>query len=308
VSELQKRYGRYILLPSNFASVINVKGDEFVINQAYKYGHIKTEEDRVWLENQLVHQNKNLRRFVSVLPRIREEFSHHSLVIRPHPTDSHAFWKEATKNIENTHVIYEGSPTPWLLGADAIFHHGCSTGVEARIMGRCAIAFHPEWDARFDLHPSTRIGPVAREDESLVEFIRNSIEYPDRCFLRTEEAENYICAVEGEFASERILDVLDAVQLNLGELDLTWGNPRAAIVKLHEIWRKVRRNVNPFADSLSEKRLRTKQRSRQKWPGATRAEVASLVSQFDRITGRFSGLVVADVLPDLFCIYSKEGN
>lgn len=308
VAEIRKRYGRYILLPSNFSSVINVKGDNFVMQQAKKYGYIDKDEDRQYLEKLLDHQRRNLHHFVAALRRIRKEAPDHAIVIRPHPTDAHEFWNRAVEGIDNAHVVYEGGPTPWLLGADVIFHHGCSTGIEARILGRCAIAFHPVWDEEFDKHPSTMIGPVARDEDSLLDFMRQSIQLPEGCSLASEEAEQYICSVEGKFASERILDVLSDIAWEPDTLNLSWSNPRAALVRIHESWRRVRKSLNVFNYRNTDKRERKLLRSRQKWPGATNGEIADLLKQFSNMNGSITGVRSMEIAPDLFCIMEHEDN
>ncbi len=302
VADIQARFGRYILLPSNFSSVINVKGENFVIEQAEKYGYIDNDEDRRYLEGLIAHQRSNLLRFVAVLERIRKEIPGHAIIIRPHPTDDHEFWNQAVKGIVNAHVIYEGSPTPWLLGADAIFHHGCSTGVEARILGRCAVAFHPDWSDTFDTHPSTRIGPVAKDEDSLMGFIRQSVQDPDSCYLHNSEAEQYICSVEGKFASERILDIIDGIEWDEDAIDLSWGNLRAARVRSHEAWRKIRRSLNIFKYMRSDRHERSRQRSRQKWPGTSNEEICGYLAGLSGMIDVLSNVRSREIAPDLYCI------
>ncbi len=308
VADIRARFGRYILLPSNFSSVINVKGENFVIEQAEKYGYIDSDEDRRYLEDLMSHQKRNLLRFVSVLERIRNEVPGHAIIVRPHPTDDHEFWNQAVKDIADAHVVYEGSPTSWLLGADVIFHHGCSTGVEARILGRCAVAFHPDWSDTFDTHPSTRIGPVVKDEDSLIGFIKQSVQDPDGCRLHNSEAEQYICSVEGKFASERILDVLDGIEWDEDVIDLSWKNSRAARVKIHEAWRKIRRSLNIFKYVRSDRRERSRQRSRQKWPGTSNEEISGYLAKLSRMVGILSCVRSQEVAPDLYCIMENGSN
>ncbi len=295
VSKLKERFGRYILMPSNFAAVINVRGDDYTIQQMWRHGYIKNKQEEQTFIDGLSHERSNLTGYVNAFKRIRSEFPDHALVVRPHPIDRHEFWDEAIESIDNAHVVYEGSITPWLLAAEAVFHCGCSTGMEARIMERCSVAYHPHMDQRFDNLPSTDIGPVVRDEDGLISFIRQAIDSNGSCELDKRDVEKYICSLDGKFASEKMLDALASVSMPDAAMNLTWSNPKAVKVRLHEWVRDKRRG-------LRSKRADAKKRSEQKWPGASLEEVRALVSSFGNMTGRFGGVEVKQVTEDLFRI------
>jgi surface carbohydrate biosynthesis protein len=295
VSKLRERFERFILMPSNFAAVINVRGDDYTIQQMWRHGYIKDKDEERHFLDGLKHERSNLNGFVHVFKRIRAEFPEHALVVRPHPIDRHEFWHEAVRDIGNAHVVYEGSITPWLLAADAIFHCGCSTGMEARIMERCSVAYHPNLDKRFDNLPSSEIGPVVSSEDDLISFIGSAIKNAGECSLELQDIEKYICSLDGRYASEKMLDALDAIDMQEDILNLTWSNPRAIKVWFHEYIRQKRR-------ALRSRRVDTKKRSEQKWPGASLDEVRSLVSNYREMTGCFKDVEVKQVAKDLFCI------
>jgi surface carbohydrate biosynthesis protein len=293
VAQLSKRFGKYILMPSNFAAVINVRGDDYTIQQMWRHGYIKDKDEEKTFLDGLIHERTNLKTFVDALKRIRKEFPGHALVVRPHPIDRHEFWHKAVEAIDNAHVVYEGSITPWLQGADAIFHCGCSTGMEARIMERCSVSYHPHMDKRFDNLPSTDIGPVAHDEDALIAFIRQAIAKSGDCELDRGDVERYICSLDGKFAGEKMLDAIDSITMPDIAMNLTWYNPRAVKVRLHE-WYRGRRAA------LRSKRADAKRRSEQKWPGASIDEARALVSSYNKLTGRFAKVGVKQVANDLF--------
>lgn len=295
VSQLRERFGRYILMPSNFAAVINVRGDDYTIQQMWRHGYIKDKQGEQEFIDGLDHERSNLTEFVNAFKRIRSEFPDYALVVRPHPIDRHEFWDKAIESIDNAHVVYEGSITPWLLAADAVFHCGCSTGMEARIMERCSVAYHPNMDRRFDNLPSTEIGPVVCDEDALIVYIHQAVNNSGNCPLDTQDIEKFICSLDDRFAGEKMLDAFDAVSMPNTAMNLTWSNPRAIKVRLHE-WIRDKRSA------LRSKRADAKQRSEQKWPGASLDEVRLLVSNYEKMTGRFSGVKVRQVTKDLFCI------
>ncbi len=298
VSQLRKRFGKYILLPSNFAEVINVRGDDYTKEKMWRHGYIKNKEEEQGFIEHIKHERANLDAFVAVLKRIREEFPQHALVVRPHPIDRHEFWHEAIRGIDNAHVVYEGSVTPWLLAADAIFHWGCSTGMEARLLECCSVAYHPHYDERMDNLPSTDIGPIVHNEDDLISFIRSAIANQGACELDNRDVAKYICSLDGVFASEKVVNAFDQVTFNDDVLDLTLSNPKALKVRLHE-WVRAKRRA------LRSRKIDNKKRSAQKWPGATKEEVQDLVKKYDELTGQFADLDIRQVVGDLFCI-SKQ--
>jgi len=306
VIELKKRFGKYILFPSNFSGPINVVGVEYIFEKNRNYGFIRNNEEEQARRDQIRHKETNLEKFTSAFNRISDHFPNHTLIIRPHPADNHDYWIDTVKSINNAHVIYEGSPTPWLMGADAIFHHGCSTGIEARIMGRCAIAYHPHSDERFDLHPSTQLGPVAYTEEELINFLQSSVDNPDGCTLKPGEADRYIDATEGAFASERMLDAIDKLSWDSESMNLTWSNPKAAAVRIHEGWRRTRRKIRLAVEGNSNRMQNRLSRTRQKWPGATAEEAGNIITSLGNELGRFDNVQVQEVTPDIMYLSLKD--
>lgn len=307
VADIRKRYGRFILMPSNFTAAINVKGDDFTIIQAQKYGHIRHRADEQVLVDRIKHLKNNLEEYAIAFRKIRSKFPGHTLVIRPHPTDNHEYWEKVIASIDNVVVIHEGSPTPWLLAADAIFHHGCSTGLEARVLGRCSIAYHPCWDGRFNKHPSTMVGPVARDLAELITFLDRSIRNPDGCALKTGEVEDYI-SIEGDFACEKMLNALDKCAWAGNSLNLTLSNPNVVMVRIKEAWGKVRNNIRRLIGWKSHEYSSRQNRSRQKWPGASVDEVQSLILKYGNMLGRFRDVNSEELVENIFCISLSKGE
>jgi hypothetical protein len=147
-----------------------------------------------------------------------------------------------------------------------------------------------------------------RSEDDLIAYIHEAIKSPDGCELKEHEVEEYVTAIEGKFASERILDALDQVSWAEDSLDLAWSNPGAAVLRLHEGWRGIRKGLRSLVKGASDKHLRKQQRTRQKWPGASAGEIELLIDGYREMTGRFKGTEVNEVLPDLFCISKTQGD
>jgi surface carbohydrate biosynthesis protein len=307
VAAIKNKYGKYILLPSNFSGVVNIKGPDFVIAQAKKYQQIKTPADERQLRDRMDHVANNLELFIKACHAIRNEFKDHAIIVRPHPTDDHGFWRNAVAEINNCHVVYEGSPAPWLLGADAIFHHGCSTGIEARIMGKCSVAYHPLRNKVFDSHPSTMIGPVVESESKLLEFIGKSISLQGDCECVPAKVEEYMEAVRGELSCDRVVDYLDKIVLEGDQLSLGWGSPYAALDMIHEGYRDLRKRFRLYGGVSNNRRLVKTNRTKQKWPGSSVEELNDMICRYNELNSFARSVAVRKLRDDIFYLSGVDG-
>ncbi len=198
VAELKKRYGKFILIPSSFASVNHFMGEDAnagIIERDELIAEDKQDEFfRFWRDYER-YVKGNFEKFIEMIPALSKAFPEHKIIIRPHPSESHARWKEAAKGLDNVIVIFEGAVSPWLLAADAILHWGCTTGVEGYLMGRPVVAYNPsspEDEAKYDHKIPHAISIVARTPEETFNVLRQVIENPDNIMR------DYPAVAEGE--------------------------------------------------------------------------------------------------------------
>jgi hypothetical protein len=70
-----------------------------------------------------------------------------TVVVRPHPSkEDHSFYTKHFASSNEIIVETSGDVRPWILGAQAIIHNGCTTGVEAALMNQPVIAYEPKID------------------------------------------------------------------------------------------------------------------------------------------------------------------
>lgn len=67
----------------------------------------------------------------------------YDIVLRPHPTEDLAGWQIFFTDVQNVHVIREGTITQWVPHAFAVLHNGCMTALEAVISGKPVLAYTP---------------------------------------------------------------------------------------------------------------------------------------------------------------------
>lgn len=148
--QIKNQVGRYVLFNTNFGwinSIWNAREDTKQI--AIRSGHLNLDDPKsvAAYEAELDWERSNMTELEKVLEWMPKGLPGVTAVIRPHPAEDSRYWK--TKYGEEPHVIVvEGTPPiPWTLGAEALVHTSCSTGMEAALMDVPALSITPKPDA-----------------------------------------------------------------------------------------------------------------------------------------------------------------
>jgi len=150
-------------------------------------------------------------RFKQMLPRLCEAFPEQSILLRPHPSESHEPWLAIKEGHPNLQVINQGSVVPWLLAARALVANGCTTLIEAAVLGLPAVNFRPLSEPGLEDplpqhfgHPAEGIDDVVETLQGILSGRQDAVQTPDQ----QQVLEHNIAALEGPFAADRMVDVL----------------------------------------------------------------------------------------------------
>ncbi len=81
--------------------------------------------------------------FVEAIKYLAHKNNEYDIVLRPHPVEDIDAWRLYLENVPNVHVIRDGSITAWVNNAFAVMHNGCTTGLEASVIGKPIITYLP---------------------------------------------------------------------------------------------------------------------------------------------------------------------
>lgn len=209
---LIQRYGRFILIPSRFGNVNLARRVDFIQFQA-KVRKLDPETELPIFKEYHAHSTQLFKHFVRMLPILASRFPDHKIVVRPHPSERHDTWLEAARHLHNVRVIAEGPIGPWLCAAEAVVHNGCTTGLEAFLMGRPVFAYMPIESETYDLHLPNRASTQVRTIETLLDAVSTVLSGAQDCSrevraTRTAYVEAYLANAAGDHACERIADEL----------------------------------------------------------------------------------------------------
>lgn len=210
--ELRARYGRFIMINTNFGALNHFFTNLTALPPPEKFGiGVDT-----WEAGLSQHRYVIFRAFLALLPRLARRFPKTTFVLRPHPAENQQTWIDAVQGAKNVHVTLEGSAVPWILASEALIHNGCTTGLEAYILDGQPIAYQPAVSETHDLHLPNALSTAVHDEASLFALVDAIIHKKfDLKSLHTRERtallENHISATDGPLASERIADAMTEV-------------------------------------------------------------------------------------------------
>lgn len=200
VARLRERYGPFVLLNTNFSIVNHFRNGHTSFRSSPEAD--PAEFERAW-RGLKEHKLQLMACFKEAIPSLARALEPTRLVIRPHPSEDPTTWMFASQ-AENVSVVAEGSAIPWILASQGLIHNGCTTAVEAAILGVPSIAYKPRDSALFDLHLPNLLSIPVRTQTQLIEAVRElkkcSSSPIDKSILSS-----HVSALEGPLAAERIV-------------------------------------------------------------------------------------------------------
>jgi len=159
VNILKERYGRFILVNTNFISN-NCAGPD--VNLKYYDVENKDAKIRNYYLEQYVYDAKIQASYIDLINKLSNAFTNHMIVLRPHPSENMHTYETFFKYIPRAVVTREGSLNSWLQASDVLIHNGCTTAVEGYQSGTPIVNYAPISDERFDIVLPNLLGTTCR--------------------------------------------------------------------------------------------------------------------------------------------------
>ncbi|MFQ5644524.1 MAG: surface carbohydrate biosynthesis protein, partial [Thiogranum sp.] len=227
---LRRRYGKYILVNTNFNHVNAFYPAQNLFRPSSKrggqakFGKAAKGMSAGFAEALRDHKQALFDYFRALIPALDESFPDYNIIVRPHPTENQAVYHRMAAACKRVIVTNEGNVVPWLMAAQALIHNGCTTAVEAYSMGIPALSYRPCVNVDID-HGFYRLPNFLSYQcfgyEELHDTLGKVLDgrlgaagggERKACFDR------YIVAQNGPLACERMVDVLE--DISVGETEL----------------------------------------------------------------------------------------
>ncbi len=213
VNAIAQRHGRFVLINTNFSRVNHLQPRQ---NRHLKWLREKRPDDP--RGGFAAHKFRLFNAFLEMIPALATRLPEVRFVIRPHPSEDSAVWDRMAADLNNVDVNRSGNVVAWLLAADGLVHNGCTTAVEAFLLGRPALAYRPVRSADYDHPLPNDLSLSADSADELVELVAAANQSREALFQRQSHGgagQVMACAVAGSeggaSCSSRILDALTAL-------------------------------------------------------------------------------------------------
>jgi len=215
-----KKWGRYILIntnfaPGNFSRLYECSYIESRIHQFFTIiGRAPTEEEKKFLIEEARYYKELFEQYVEMIKIVSSKFPHINFILRPHPSEDIKNWKEELKGQDNVHVLFEGNAVDWILGALAVIHTGCTTGIESWALGKIVIAYNPNKKEGIEPPLPNKFGLKITDKEGLCKMLETVINGDFKYTVSQEQrslAKSFIESIDGDYSVTRFLDALDNV-------------------------------------------------------------------------------------------------
>jgi surface carbohydrate biosynthesis protein len=223
VAGYRAAHGDFILVNTNFNHVNAFYPEQNLFRPAAapgaepEFGRAARGMTREYATGLREHKQAIFEHFQRLIPALAERFPAHAIVVRPHPTERQDVYRRIASGSARVRVTNEGNVVPWLLAARALVHNGCTTGLEAWVLGAPAVSYRPRVDDRYDddfYRLPNRVSHQAFDLDGLVQTLRRilagELGAPDGA-ERKALVDHCLAAREGPLACARIVDLVEEV-------------------------------------------------------------------------------------------------
>jgi surface carbohydrate biosynthesis protein len=295
---LKRHFGRFVLVNTNFGSL-----NHFYPNLTPMKAPERPEpppEGADWATGLAHHRYGIFRAFQRMIPLLAQRYP--AVVVRPHPAENHDTWWQAAEGAANVHVLHEGNVIPWLLASEAMIHNGCTTGLEAYVLGARPIAYRPFTSDKYDLELPNSLSHEVFDEAGLLAAVDAILEgrfteTPEQIRARRALLDRYVAAVDGRLAVERIADVVEGVERAHGAR-YSPGLGTLLAGRVAAEWRSLQKRHNANKPRHKSNIAYT----RHRFPGIELAEVQQRIDVFGRILGRFARVRAEQIEDNIFRI------
>jgi surface carbohydrate biosynthesis protein len=299
VEALRERFSDFVLVNTNFAGINHLlpgmREERIAVERP------ETVAMAPFLRDFAAHRMRIFDGFVKTIPLLAKALHPRALVVRPHPAEDAATWRDAAQAADNVHVVQAGNIVPWLLAARLVVANNCTTLLEAHLVGTPGASFHPVSDARLDMALPRDVSLFAASPDDLAELARRALSGDLR--LREDAAaclDRHVASRSGALASDRIVDAL--CNAGLSERKPAWPGVRSWV---KGAFNGVKRAREKHEEAQGEEHAHSHALHELRFPAIRRAEVEQRVSRLARLTGRFAGLRVEDRWPHVFALSAR---
>jgi len=288
--EIRKNHGKFILVNTNFNHVNaffpaqNLFQPPKSAEEVQQFGKAAVGMSREYAEGLRDHKETIFAAFKELIPTLDRAYPDHTVIVRPHPTESQQVYMDIAKECQRVKVTNEGNVVPWLLATDVVIHNGCTTGVEAYVMGVPAISYRARINEKIDMGFYRLPNLISHQcyDIDELQDTLTKIFNGDLGAASGEERQalvkHYLAAQDGPLACERIVDVLEKKMEQQPVLPKPPLSDRIA-GNIFANYRRIYKNIKKYRSGTHA----PQHFHRHRYPGISLEELRQRISLFQQV-------------------------
>ncbi len=292
VTSLQKEFGRFILINTNFNQVNAFSPLQNLFlpptknGSERRLGSLAEGMERQFAKGLWEHKRHIFDDFKNLIPKLEKTFSDCNIVVRPHPGENSSIYQDIATQCKRVRVTNEGNVVPWLMAAKAVIHNGCTTGVEACVLGIPTLSYRASVDAFYDdafhrlpnqlSHQCFDFGALR---QALEKILAGQMDIGNGS-QRTQLIHDHLAALTGPLACERIVDRVIAIHARAGAV-----SPNVRIRGWVGRYRMLRRRISKKLRALSGNSHKTPALQKHNYPGIDIEDMKERINRFKAILG-----------------------
>lgn len=303
--KINSLFGDFILINTNFDLFNHNNGRESFFEILRNSGRINTPEQEQWFWGWSEFRKKMFIEFQDMIKVVSIDNPETTFIIRPHPSENREVWKDFTKDMPNVLIECSGPVVPWLLASKGVIHNGCTTAVEAAVLGKPVLAYRPFICENYDNTLPNDCAYQAFNNNDVSDWIHNKISpgLSNNVMDRESFDHNIISSLTGALAAERMISEMELMHISRPTLKkklcVINYNLKRTFLNISKRMKIIDNFIVPLNNKKhQEKDLDTKLRK----PNISVEEIDSILSDLKSVTGRFKSIKVYEIHCDLFCI------
>ena len=244
MEEITNKYGKYLLICTSFSSINHFNKDLDYLNSLIEKKTLRSDESIENFNRYKEIKRKTFDAFLAAIPRLAAINDATNIVIRPHPSENMDVYRRFAEKFPNVHVDARFSVHPWIIRADALVHHYCTTSIEALATDTPRFALRPIRDPlsekEIPFECSVECASVEELSSKIKEHLTTGKGNGDSKSL-IQDYSRYVWNIGEPLAAEAIVDRISAVTSASGNRSTDYG--KVLMAKAFYIAKKVLRSA-----------------------------------------------------------------
>jgi surface carbohydrate biosynthesis protein len=228
----------------------------------------------------LEHMHNIFDLFFPMVGRLAEKFKTEKIIVRPHPSENYSTWQSLADNYDNLSVNGLGTAEEHASIAKLVIHNGCTTGLEAALIGCPVFSYMPIVDNRYDVPLPNIVSSQFYNEDSLFDAIKNFQNQPIDSSINAKNTWekikfNWVGDKSDRLSVEIIIDTINDHLTNKLQNNI---NNRIARIWL-KLQRFKRETINRFLHRKSTKWVKLGEAYKnQKFPPTKISEIQNILT------------------------------